>query len=1053
MAIPNQISLLIVDNQPGEAQRMVEELHEAGLSLKWERVETGEAFLEALGRRPDLILADFALPGFDGAAALEYLRQSELDIPLLLVSGGLSERAAVQVMKDGAADFVHKTYLSRLGPAAIKALEARKLRQEKQQTDADLRENQRLLSTLMSNLPGMAYRCRNDEHWTIEFASQGCLDLTGYSPEDLAGNSVASFASLIHPDDRAHVQQSILPALEARKPFNCTYRIITREGGLRWVMEQGRGIYDEQDQLIALEGFIGDITSQVLAHQAQRDSQLQLAGLIDSALEAIISIDAQGRIVLFNPAAEEIFGYSSDEVLGRPVELLLPQRYRQIHTILVQEFITGSDSKRMMCDCTYGLRANGEEFPLEASILKYEVAGKTLCTIMLRDISPRVQAEAQQREAEMRYRTLFETIDQGVMYLSAEGRIISANRAAENILGYTLEELIDADPATANWKAINEDGTELPVKDFPGLISLNTGKEFRGMTLAFYNPRRDEYRWIEATTVPVFRPGELAPAYVYMTFDDITDRRKHDLEREAIIAVSAALRKAATRQEMLPVVLTQVERLLEATSGALIMAHRGRTELVVECATGEAQSQLDRRFPIGHGISGIIIRSSQAYLCDDASAEPNLLPGWPVSKGKALCGVPLIADGETIGVMITGRRRPFSPEEVHLLEAIADMAANAIYRVTLYELTEKRLKQLNSLRTIDMSITASMDLRVTLNILLDQVINQLKVDAADVLLVNPHLQALEYAAGRGFNGREISRSRLRLGSGHAGRAALERQTIYVPDLRVDPGFGERCQALANEGFTTYYAVPLIAQGQVKGVLEIFDRRMFARDADWLSFLDALAGQAAIALDNAELLSSLQRSNVDLLLAYETTIEGWSRALDLRDKETEGHTLRVTDLTLKLAGLMGFREDELVHVRRGALLHDIGKMGIPDHILLKPGPLTEEEWEVMRRHPTYAYELLSPIAYLHGALDIPYCHHEKWDGSGYPRGLKGEQIPLAARIFAVVDVWDAIRSDRPYRKAWEKDKALAYILEQSGKHFDPRVVEVFMHFIQSEEGLE
>ena len=188
---------------------------------------------------------------------------------------------------------------------------------------------------------------------------------------------------------------------------------------------------------------------------------------------------------------------------------------------------------------------------------------------------------------------------------------------------------------------------------------------------------------------------------------------------------------------------------------------------------------------------------------------------------------------------------------------------------------------------------------------------------------------------------------------------------------------------------------------------------------------------------------LQRSNVDLALAYEATIEGWSRALDLRDKETEGHTLRVTEMTLQVARSLGVRPEDLAQIRRGALLHDIGKIGVPDSILLKPGALTDAEWMVMRRHPVVAHDMLVPIAYLRPALDIPYCHHEKWDGTGYPRGLKGEEIPLAARIFAVVDVWDALCSERPYRAAWPSEKVLQHIRAESGKHFDPAAVEAFL----------
>jgi putative nucleotidyltransferase with HDIG domain len=205
----------------------------------------------------------------------------------------------------------------------------------------------------------------------------------------------------------------------------------------------------------------------------------------------------------------------------------------------------------------------------------------------------------------------------------------------------------------------------------------------------------------------------------------------------------------------------------------------------------------------------------------------------------------------------------------------------------------------------------------------------------------------------------------------------------------------------------------------------------------------LGGQAAIAIENSMLFQDLQRSNFELAIAYDATIEGWSRALDLRDRETEGHTQRVTDMTLKLARKMGLSEARLILIKRGALLHDIGKMGVPDYILHKPEQLSEEELSIMRKHPQLAYDMLEPIAYLKYALHIPYCHHEKWDGSGYPRGLAGTQIPLEARLFAIVDVWDAITTDRPYRKRWPRKKALQYIRAESGKHFDPKLVEVFL----------
>jgi putative two-component system response regulator len=194
-------------------------------------------------------------------------------------------------------------------------------------------------------------------------------------------------------------------------------------------------------------------------------------------------------------------------------------------------------------------------------------------------------------------------------------------------------------------------------------------------------------------------------------------------------------------------------------------------------------------------------------------------------------------------------------------------------------------------------------------------------------------------------------------------------------------------------------------------------------------------------------AKLREANAHLLAAYEATIEGWSHALDLRDRETEGHSQRVTELTIKLAEAHGMSADEIMHMRRGALLHDMGKIGVPDSILHKPAALTDEEWTVMRKHPQLAYDMLNPVEYLRPALDIPYSHHEKWDGTGYPRGLKGDEIPMAARLFAVVDVWDALTSDRPYRPAWPQEEALNYIREQSGRHFDPQVVDLFFKIIK------
>jgi len=254
----------------------------------------------------------------------------------------------------------------------------------------------------------------------------------------------------------------------------------------------------------------------------------------------------------------------------------------------------------------------------------------------------------------------------------------------------------------------------------------------------------------------------------------------------------------------------------------------------------------------------------------------------------------------------------------------------------------------------------------------------------------------------------------------------------------------------DEGFVVHFAMPLSAKGQVQGILEVFRRSLFQPDDEWFTFLETLSRQAAIAIDNNNLFDNLQRSNTNIVLAYDATIQGWSQTLELRDKETEGHARRVTDRTVQLAQLVGIPATDLEHVRRCTLLYDIGKMGISDAILLKPDKLTHAEWAIMHRHPVLAYEMLSSITYLQPALDIPHYHHEKWDGTGYPDGLKGEQIPLFACIFTVVDVYDALTNDRPYRLACSPAPAIEYIRAEAGKHFDPAIVETFLNMLAREK---
>ncbi len=444
-----------------------------------------------------------------------------------------------------------------------------------------------------------------------------------------------------------------------------------------------------------------------------------------------------------------------------------------------------------------------------------------------------------------------------------------------------------------------------------------------------------------------------------------------------------------------------------------------------------------------------IIRKKTPLLI--GNVETDSLPVQPLQEGEIIhswLGVPLLVGDRLVGALVVQSYQveAYNHDHRRLLQLLGNQAAVALENSRLFEEAQRRLSRISSLREIDLAISGSVDIQITMEVLISQLIGTLGVDAACVLLYNPHTQTLDYVSASGFQTESLKHTSLKLGEGLAGKAALERDLIHIPDLTTQPTSLQKAPLFREEEFITYLANPLIAKGELVGVLEVFDRSRLEPDLEWLNFLDALARLAAIAIDRLNLFNDLEKSNVELVGAYDATIEGWARAIELRDGDTEGHSRRVVNLSLNLAQKMGVTGEALIHIRRGALLHDIGKMAIPDGILLKAGKLSDEEWVIMKKHPVYAYEMLSSIQYLKPALDIPYCHHEWWDGSGYPREISKENIPLAARIFAVVDVWDALQSDRPYREAWSKAEAADYIKKLSGSQFDPEVIEAFFEMV-------
>ncbi len=760
----------------------------------------------------------------------------------------------------------------------------------------------------------------------------------------------------------------------------------------------------------------------------------RLEALVYGIKEGIVFTNAKDSVALINTAAEELLEMKAADCMGQPIHSCFQDTMKKL--VRIPEFFREEKMKYHADEIIY----KGRDFEVTASPIMR--GGVYIGTVMvLRDITGRKRMEDE-------LLTLSRAVEQSpatVVITDRKGAIEYVNPKFTRLAGYTLEEVLGQNPR------ILKSGKTSPEEYKQLWNTITTGREWQG---EFLNKKKNgEIYWESATISPIKAPEGTITHFIAIK-EDITERKQKERRLVAEHAVAQALAESATLDEASPKILQVLCEGLGWDLGGLWTVDCQNN--VLRCVeiwhlpwfkVPEFEA-ITRKitFSPGVGLPGRVWASGKPAWIIDVTVDANF-PRAAFAAKEGLHGAfcfPVTNKNEILGVMDFFSREVKQPDDelLNMMAAIGMQIGLFIKGKQSEEQTRLQLQRVSGLHDIDLAITGSLELRVSLGVFLDKAVTLLNLDAADVLLLDTHTQTLEYIAGRGFRTDAIRHSQLRLGEGTAGLAALERRFLCIPDLREASDTFVRSNLLAGEGFITYYAQPLIAKGCVKGVLEVFHRTPFAHNSDWLEFFHVIATQGAITIDNASLLNDLQRSNIEIVMAYDRTLEGWSRALDLRDKETEGHSQRVTEMTQRLMRAMGIGSAEMAHARRGALLHDIGKLGVPDSILLKPGPLTEEEWIVMRRHPEFANALLSPVTYLKHSIDIPYCHHEKWDGTGYPRGLKGEQIPLAARVFAVVDVWDALCSDRPYRKGWPEEKVREYICSCAGAHFDPEVVKVF-----------
>jgi PAS domain S-box-containing protein len=740
--------------------------------------------------------------------------------------------------------------------------------------------------------------------------------------------------------------------------------------------------------------------------------------LLESIGEGVFVIDNEGRCTLINRAGARMLGYAPEELLGK-----------HMHAVAHHTRPDGSDYPADQCPIHTAMeagyscrvaeevfwRGDGTCFPVEYSSFPVVESGILRgAVVVLMDITERKLSEETLKASELRFRQLAENIREVFWMRAPEFReILYVSPAYETIWGRSCEVLYRDPLAWTN---------SIHPEDRKWFMELLLDKADGDYDVEYRIVRPDgEIRWIHDRGFPI-RDESGRVHRIAGIAEDIT------LRKQAEQALQAS-------EQFLQLVMNNIPLSVfwKDTDFVYQGCNRSYAQIVGIGASAEIVGKKDEDISREHTKSDLFRESDQMVIGMDA---PILHMVETVTQAD---GTPIQADISKLPL------HDMDGRVVGVLGTLEDITERSLAQEQL----KRQFERLTALRAIDVAILGSPDIRITLNVIVEQMMIGLDIHAARILLLNPYTHTLEFASGRGFTTNHATHAALRLGEGFAGRAALERIPVDIANLNEveeDSGCSDLMEA---ERFWAYHVIPLISKGIVQGVLEVFDREPRSRDTGWHEFLETLGGQAAIAIDNATLFTDLQRTNAELMVAYDTTLEGWVKALDLRDKETEGHTQRVTMMTLRLAKAMGLCDAELAHVRRGALLHDIGKLAIPDAILLKPGNLTEEERQVMRRHPEYAYHWLRPISFLRPALDIPYCHHEKWDGTGYPRGLKGEEIPLAARLFAVIDVWDALRSDRPYRAGWPEQKVYAHIRSLAGTHFEPRVVEAFLEIVNKD----
>lgn len=780
------------------------------------------------------------------------------------------------------------------------------------------------------------------------------------------------------------------------------------------------------------------------ANEALKASEAELRALFSSMHDVVIVIDDQGVYRKIAPTNPDLLVKPASELLGKNLIGIFPEVQGKRFIEEIRQVLETGQTRQI----EYMMNINDQDYWFDTAISPMSAD----CVIWVaRDITERKQTEANlylQSEA-------LNAAANTIVITNSDGIIQWVNPAFTKLTGYSSEEVVGKNPR------LLRSGVQ-PSSFFQDLWeTILAGQVWRGELV---NKKKDGSLYTEEETItPLIDSNGKITNFISIK-QDITERKRAEKElqtfaqrQEKIAALGRSLASTLDMDQIYKFAEQHIKEMIDfSTFGITIFDAKKEVLLAAYYKSDGELVDLNQLPPIKYDPQQSSSARSQAIylqepiIINDLEAKKKVtgsLQFGDKRQPQSAIYIPMIADGQVIGLfdLKSYQHNAYKEKDAEWLSVVANQIGMTIQNARLFTRLQTRMEELTALSNIDAAMTSHLEQKEIFKVLLEQVVKRLEIDAAVLLLYRHESEMLEFGSQIGYKNLEIEKLQLRKGESLSGQIAESKTTLHISRLS-DKNAYLLLTATRKEGFEDFIGVPLMVESKLIGVLELFSRTQIQPDDDWLRFLDILSGQAAIVIDHVQLVNELQVANQELLRAYDATIEGWSQAMDLRDKETEGHTQRVTALTLLLSIELGLTGVELLQVRRGALLHDIGKLGVPDSILHKPGPLTEEEWVVMKQHPLYAKHMLENIEYLIPAMDIPYCHHEHWDGSGYPRGLKGEEIPLPARVFAIIDVWDALTSERPYRPAWSKEKTLQYIKDQSEVYFDPKILKVFIQKI-------